>query len=34
MWRTAESLDELKEDVSVNGFKSPVTLAIVSSRII
>ena len=28
MWRTAESLDELKEDVRVNGFQSPVTLAI------
>ena len=28
MWRTVESLDELKEDVRVNGFQSPVTLAI------
>ena len=28
MWWTAESLDELKEDLRVNGFQSPVTLAI------
>ena len=28
MWRTVESLDELKEDVRVNGFQSPVTLAV------
>ena len=28
MWRTAESLKELKEDVSVNGFTIPVALAI------
>ena len=26
-WRTAESLDELKEDLRVNGFQSPVMLA-------
>ena len=28
MWRTVESLIELKEDLRVNGFQSPVTLAI------
>ena len=28
MWRTAESLDELKENVRINGFQSTVTLAI------
>ena len=28
MWRTAESLNVLKEGVRVNGFQSPVTLAI------
>ena len=28
MWRTAESLNELKEEVRTNGFPIPVTLAI------
>ena len=28
MWQTAESLGELKEDLKVNGFQRPVTLAI------
>ena len=28
MWQTVQSLDELKEDVRINGFQSPVTLAV------
>ena len=28
MWQTVQSLDELTEDVRINGFQSPVTLAV------